>query len=257
MLWDGSVVMITGASRGIGRAVAQAAAARGATLALLARSKEELDRVLAEAGGRGAVAAADIGDRAQTEAAIDALVREVGVPDILVNNAGIGVYGYVADTPVEDFERLMRVNYLGTVYATKAVLPAMIQRGSGHIVSIASIAARIGAPLEGAYSASKFAMAGLTEALSLELANKGIGVSMINPGPVETTFFDARGVPYARARPKPVPAEKVAQAVIAAVEHGRGEVMIPRWLKFPAALKVLMPRMFRMGTLRDFRKDLR
>ena len=254
--WDDAVVIVTGASRGIGRAIAVAAGARGARLGLIARSKSELGETLGEAGGDGAVAIADVAVRDEVETAVASLSERLGAPTILVNNAGIGGYGAFAEADWDDIERMMRINYLGTVYATKACLPAMLERGSGHIVNIASIAGRIGAPLEGAYSASKFAMAGLSESLSFELANRGVRVTMVNPGPVATDFFDARGVPYRRKRPKPVTPEAVARATLRAVEKHKAEVFIPRWLRFPAALKVVAPPAFRAGTLRDYRDEL-
>jgi len=257
MQWKGSVVAITGASRGIGRALAVAAAAKGARLGLIARSKEELDDTLAAAGSHGVVAEADVGERAQIDEALGSIARALGPIDILVNNAGIGSYGRVSDNDVELFERVMRVNYLGSLYAIKAVLPTMLERGHGHIVNVSSIAGRIGAPFEGAYSASKFALDGLSETLGFELAGKGIGVSVIYPGPVATDFFEARGTPFQRKRPKPVSAEVVAGTIIAAVENGRSETLIPRWLRFPVLIKAMIPRAFRKGTLRDFRRELR
>jgi short-subunit dehydrogenase len=257
MKWDGSVAVITGASRGIGRATAVRAAKAGARVGLIARAKDELEQVLAECGGRGAIAVADVSDRDAVTGAIEALAGELGPVDILVANAGVGAFGKIADTDVEVFEHLMRVNYLGKVYAIKAVLPSMLERGRGHIVTLSSIAGRIGAPLEGAYSASKFAVDGLSESLGFELAPRGIGVSVIYPGPVETSFFEARGAPYARKSPKPVPADRVARDIIRAVERGRAETLIPRWLRFPVVIKALMPGAFRAGTLRTFRNDLR
>jgi short-subunit dehydrogenase len=255
--WDGSVAVITGASRGIGRSVALAAARRGARLGLIARSKDELDAVLAETGATGAVAAADITDRDAVTAAIASLVGALGPVDILVNNAGAGGYSSFVDTDVEVFERLMRLNYLGTVYVTKAVLPSMIERRSGHIVNISSIAGRIGTPFESAYSASKFAVTALTEALDVEVRPLGIGVSMVNPGPVQTDFFDARGVPYARKSPKPVTPERVARAVIAAVDHGRLELMVPGVLHGAVVTRHLLPPLFRWGTARAFKNETR
>lgn len=257
MKWSGSVAIITGASRGIGAAVARAAAARGARVGLIARSKADLEAVLGACEAPGAIAAADVAERVEVEEAIASLERELGPTGILVNNAGIGSYGSVAGTEVEIFEKLMRVNYLGTIYPTKAVLPGMLERKNGHIVNIASIVARLGAPLEAAYSATKFAVAGLTEALAMELHAKGIGVSMIHPGPVDTDFFDARGVPYRRKFPKPVSPDAVAALVIKAVERDKAEQYIPRWLRFPVAMKVLAPSLYRKGTLRDFRDELR
>src|SRR5437763_14110260 len=248
MRWNGSVAVVTGASRGIGRAVARTAAARGARVGLVARTRQDLEAVLAEIGGRGAIATADMADREQAEAAIEALASELGPVEILVNNAGVGAYGPVLDAPVEDFERLMRVNYFSAVYATKAVLPSMVERGRGHIVNLASVAGRFGAPLEAAYSASKFAMVGFTEALAFEVGPRGVGVSMVNPGPVDTEFFERRGHPYARSRPKPVPAERVAAAVIDVVEHNRLERIIPPSLRPALVFKDMLPPLYRFGT---------
>ena len=256
MNWNGSVAFITGASRGIGAEVARMAAAKGAQVGLISRSEDELRALLNEVGGRGAIAVADVADRVQTEDAIAKLTSEIGPADILVNNAGIGAFGAVADTDVETFERLMRINYLGTVYATKAVLPGMIERKRGHIVNVASIAGRIGAPLEAAYSATKFAVVGLSEALAIELAPRGIGVSWVNPGPVKTEFFNARGVPYQRSTPKPLAVSRVAGDVIAVVEHNKLETYLPRWLRQAVVSRVLFPPFFKAGTLRAFKGQL-
>jgi short-subunit dehydrogenase len=222
----------------------------------LARSKDELDQVLTEVGGRGAVVTADIGAHDEVVAAVAALTAELGPVDILVNNAGVGSYSAVADTDVEVYERLMRLNYLGTVYATKAVLPAMLQRGRGHIVNVGSIAGRIGAPFEAAYSASKFAVSGFTECLAVEVHSRGVGVSMVNPGPVQTGFFEARGVPYARKTPKPVPASDVAAAVIKAVEKDRLEQFVPAFLRSANTARHLLPGVYRWGTAKAFKDEL-
>ena len=252
MKWNGSVVLITGASRGIGREIAVAASKRGARVGLMARSKDELNEVLAVCGGNGAIAVGDIAERAQTEAAMEILQRELGPADVLVNNAGIGAYGFVTDTDVETIEKMMRVNYFGTVYATKTVLPGMIERGRGHIVMIASIAGRIGAPLEAGYSASKFAMVGFSEALAMEIKRKGVGLSIIDPGPVETHFTEARGVPFAENTPKPVKPSAVADLVIKSVERNKMEKFIPSWLSPAYTFKVLVPPAYRVGTMKTF-----
>jgi short-subunit dehydrogenase len=257
MKWNGSNVLITGASRGIGRAVAVAASKKGARVGLLARSKEDLNDVLAACGGNGAIAPCDVVERAQVDDAIKALEADLGPTNILVNNAGIGAYGSVAETDPSVGENMMRINYFGTVYATKAVLPGMIDRHSGHIAMVASIAGRIGAPLEAAYSASKFAVVGWSEAMAMELKPKGIGVSIINPGPVETEFFETRGVPYSRKTPKAVSAEAVAALVIRCVERNKLEAFIPSWLSPALVFKVLVPPAYRMGTQRTFRNDLK
>jgi 3-oxoacyl-[acyl-carrier protein] reductase len=257
MKWNGSNVLITGASRGIGRAVALQASKKGAKVGLMARSKDELNDVLAACGGNGAVSVCDVADRAQVESAVADLEASLGPTDILLNNAGIGAYGSVADTDPSEAEKMIRVNYLGTIYATKAVLPGMIKRRKGHIVQLASIAGRIGAPLEAAYSGSKFAVVGWSEAMAMELKPKGIGVSIIDPGPVETDFFEARGVPYSRKTPKAVTAEAVAALVIRSVERNKLEAFIPSWLGAALVFKHLFPPAYRVGTARTFRNDLK
>jgi len=254
--WAGAVVAITGASRGIGRAIAKAAAARGARVGLVARSKPDLDRVLAEIGGAGAIAVAEVSDREAITGALAAIARELGPIEVLVNNAGIGAFGAFETTDVETFERMMRVNYLGTLYAMKAALPTMLERRRGHIVNVVSVAGRIGAPLESAYSASKFAVAGLSEAVALEVEGRGVAISMVHPGPVETEFFETRGHPYELSSPRPISAERVADAVIAAVERNVAEQFLPRWLGSAYAARVMFPPLYRSGTRRRFRELL-
>jgi short-subunit dehydrogenase len=256
MQWDGAVAVVTGGSRGIGREVAMLAAQKGARVGLVARSAPDLEAVLKEIGGRGAVATADVADRGQTEQAMAKLATELGPVDILVNNAGIGSYGRVNDLEVEEFERVMRVNYCSCVYATKAVLPSMLERRHGHIVNVASIAGRIGPPMEAAYAASKFAMVGFTEALFFEVQPHGIGVSMVNPGPVETDFFDTRGHAYEGSYPKPVTARRVADSVIEVVESDGLERVIPRALRPAVVFRHMAPPIYRRGTARVMAKQL-
>ena len=249
-------VIVTGASRGIGAAVAIAAAAKGARVGLIARSAGDLDAVRARVGDRGASAVADVGDAVALSAAIDALEGELGPVDVLVANAGIGAYGPFVDIESDEVDRLVKVNVLGTIYAIRAVLPGMIARRRGHIVTMGSIAGRIGSPFEALYSATKFAGVGLTEALATEVEPYGIGVSIVNPGPVETNFGEARGHPYDRRRPKPVSAEVVANAVVDAVERAKPEVYVPRSFGAAVAIRHLLPRLLRWGTRRSFRKEL-
>ncbi|MEY2406700.1 MAG: 3-oxoacyl-[acyl-carrier protein] reductase [Acidimicrobiaceae bacterium] len=256
MKLEGSVVLVTGASRGIGAAVATAVAEKGAKVALIARTVGDLESVLERLGGRGAVAPADVGDPSALAEAVAALEGQLGPIDVLVANAGIGAYGPFADIGADEMERLVKVNVLGTMYAIKAVLPGMIARRRGHVVTIGSIAGRIGSPFEAVYSATKFAGVGRTEALAVEVAPYGVGVSLVNPGPVDSDFGNARGHPYDRARPKAVPPEEVAAAVIDAIEQDKHEVYVPRWFRPAVVLRHLVPPMFRMGTTRSFRDEL-
>ncbi len=245
---------MTGGSRGIGRAIAEHAVARGARVGLVARHRAALDATLEALGGSrvGAVAAADVSDRYQLEQALADLSGELGPVDILVNNAGLGAAGPTAVVPVEAFEQVMAINYLGTVYGTKAVLPGMLARRRGHIVNMASVAGRFAAPGEAAYSATKFAVVGFTQALALELHGSGVGVSLIDPGPVDTGAADTGGADYQRGWPRPVPAARVATAVCEAVERGRFEVFVPPWYRavgvvqagLSGGLRLLPPRVF-------------
>ncbi len=255
MRLDRAVAVVTGGSRGIGEATARALHRRGAAIGLVARTCTDLDRVaddLERLGGAPvATAVADVTDRLAIGDAIAGFEKEFGRIDVLVNNAGIGAYASVFDEDPDTYERLMRVNYLGTVHPTLAVLPGMAERRHGHIVNVASVAGLLGAPFEAAYSASKFAVVGFTESLTAEVAPLGIEVSLVNPGPVRTHFTEARGVPFQRAVPRPLDPTVVARAVVAAVRGDRFEQVLPRWLRTGVAVRALAPGLYRKGLVRD------
>ena len=254
---DGAVVVVTGASRGIGAAVAKAVAARHARVGLIARTADDLHAVLGGLTVEGVTVTADVADRTAIIDAIAQVEAALGPIDVLVANAGIGAYGPLVDMSYEEIERVVHVNVLGTIYPIRAVLPGMVARRRGHVVTIGSIAGRIGSPFEAVYSATKFAGVGLTEAFAVEVAPYGVGVSLVNPGVVATEFGNARGHPYARDRPKPISAESVADAVVAAVERGAAETYVPRWFRPAVLTRHLVPPLFRWGTARSFRAELR
>lgn len=255
MSLQGSVALVTGASRGIGCATARELHARGASVGLLARSEPELAALATELGERTAFAVADVADAGAVDAAVGSLVDALGPVDVLVNNAGVGAYAAVLEEERGTHERLMRVNYLGTVHPTLAVLPQMAGRRRGHIVNVASIAGRVGAPFEAAYSASKFAVVGWSEALAAEVAPLGVRVSLVNPGPVDTSFTDARGVPFQRSVPRPIAPERVAAAVAHAVEHDRFEQTLPRWLRVAPIVRAIAPGLYRRSIVRSTRRE--
>ncbi|TGD78746.1 3-ketoacyl-ACP reductase [Hymenobacter wooponensis] len=185
----GKNALVTGAGKGIGRAIAVALAQEGVHVALLARTESQLREVAQEIealGVKAVVLAADIADRASVEAAVSKAQAELGDLDILINNAGIGTFAKLVDMDPAEWEKIIQVNLLGTYYATRAVLPQMIARETGDIINIASTAGQRGAATTSAYSASKFAILGLTESLMQEVRKHNIRVSALTPSTVAT-----------------------------------------------------------------------
>lgn len=181
----GSVVLITGASSGIGAELARQFAASGARVALSARRRDELESVAAECrarGGEALVVVGDVGIEHDCRRMVDETVAHFGQLDILVNNAGIGASGQFADvTDLSIFDTVMRVNYLGSVWCTAMALPHL-QRTNGRIVAISSLTGLTGVPKRTAYAASKHAMAGFFDSLRIELQDTGVSVTVVYPG---------------------------------------------------------------------------
>lgn len=255
--WSNKIVVITGASRGIGRALAKTIAERGAKLGLIARSEADLRTLLDEIKGSGLIQTADVSDATQTQRAIDRITETLGPIDLLINSAGLGAYASFLKTPLSTFENLMKINYLGTVYAMKAVLPAMIQRKKGSIVNIASIAGCIGAPFESAYSASKFAVVGLSEAVRCELKSQGITMTVVCPGAVATSFFETRGQGYTLKSPKLLTEETVVKAILDAIEIDQEWRFIPKWFNLAYILKTCVPKLYQLGIKRLYAAQFR
>jgi NAD(P)-dependent dehydrogenase (short-subunit alcohol dehydrogenase family) len=192
------VALVTGAGRGIGRAIALAFAAEGAKLALTARTVTELDELVAtirSAGGTALALPADLGDRAVPGRLVADVEKSLGPIEILVNNAGIG--SSAGPSPVVDFddkfwEQTLKVNLTAPYLLSKAVLPAMLAKKWGRIIMIASINGKIGALHGAAYAASKHGLLGFTRTLAMEVASQGITVNAICPGPVHTLMNDRR-----------------------------------------------------------------
>lgn len=194
---DKKVAVITGAGKGIGRATALALAKEGVSLGLIARTEADLQTVAKEAesyGVRVAYATADIADNAQVEVAVEKLYSELGAFDILINNAGIAKFGSFLELPVEEWEKIVRVNLFGMYYVTRAVLPKLIDQKSGDIINISSTAGEKGGPVTSAYSASKFGVMGLTESLAMEARKHNIRVTALTPSTVVTDLAINEGL---------------------------------------------------------------
>jgi short-subunit dehydrogenase len=229
----GKVVLLTGASRGLGADMARRFARERARLALAARSMADLERVRADCAAVGAEAvavAADVGDPVSLRALVEAVESSLGPVDVPVNNAGVEEVLDFERTSLERIEEIIRVNVLGVLWLTRLVVPSMIARRSGHVVNIASIAGLTPIPHNDIYSASKHAVVGFSRALRLELAEHGVGVSVLCPGPVDAGMF-------ARWTERPpavaggvVSSRTVAEAVVQAVLRDRGEVVVARGL---------------------------
>jgi short-subunit dehydrogenase len=255
--WVGAVVVVTGASRGIGAEIARQAAAKGAKLGLIARNEAELRELADELPTDAVVAPADVTDKAELVKALRRVRDAFGQIDVLVNNAGIGAYGPFTAGGADQLEQLWPINVAAVAHGMAEVLPDMQRRGSGTIVNMTSIAGRIGAPGEAAYCASKFAVIGLSETVRAEVHDSGVKICLINPGPVLTAFGETRGHPYDRDFPRPVSAARVAKLTMRAIDRGTPEIFIPRWLRPSLIFKNLVPPLFDLGVRPEARRMLK
>jgi 3-dehydrosphinganine reductase len=192
-IWKDKVALVTGGSSGIGLAIACLLAQQGAQVWMVARRQELLAPALQAVEGarlnptqRCGIYSADVSDSSQAAAALEHVTAQAGLPDLLVNAAGITHPGYVQELSLDIFRAMMEVNYFGTVYITKAALPGMLQRGTGHIINISSMAGFIGAFGYSAYGASKYAVRGFSDVLRSELKPLGIRVSIVFPPDTDT-----------------------------------------------------------------------
>lgn len=185
---EGRVALVTGAGRGIGRAIAIRLGAMGLRVALVARHREELESVAAGIGPGALAVAADVGRWDEVEATVDRVGQELGAIAVLVNAAGVYCYGPVVQSSVDDFDRVVDTNLKGTFNVCRLVLPGMISEGRGDIVNIASIAGKVPSAGRALYCASKFGVVGFTQALAEEVREHGIRAAVLCPGSTNTRF---------------------------------------------------------------------
>jgi len=229
---DEQVMVITGASSGIGLVTAKQAARRGACVVLAARNEKDLHAAtegIRAAGGRAAFAVADVADAAQVEIIAAIAVREFGRIDTWVNNAAVSMYGRITDLPIEDMRRQMDVNYWGQVYGSRTAVRHLRHAG-GALINVGSALSDRAIPLQGGYCAAKHALKAFTDALRMELEEEGvpIAVTLVKPASIDTPFFE-KARTYLGVEPQPVPPvyapEVVSDVILHAAEHPLRELI--------------------------------
>lgn len=255
---SGSTILITGASSGIGAAVARLAARRGARVLLLARTESALEQVAAEiraAGGHAGVFPADLTDPGAVERVAARILAEAGPPDMLISNAGAGRWLFVHETSPAEMVEQMAMPYFAAFYITRALLPAMRRRGRGRLVYVNSPAALLAWPGAAGYTAARWALRGFAEALAAELHGSGLRVSTVIPGKVSSGYFrnnpgvEERAPGLARLLPTLTP-EQAAKQLLRGVERGQRLIIFPAGLRWLNRLHWLAPGLVRWLAIR-------
>ena len=258
MDFKNKVVLITGASSGIGKQTAIEFAKLGSSIILVARRKNKLEQVeneLKQFNVNTLVCACDVSKKDQVEELSRIVLQKFDSIDILVNNAGFAIYGSVSDLSIDEIESQMETNYFGMIYCVKNFLPLMLKKKSGHIVNVASVGASFSVPGVSSYCATKFAMLGFSEGLKHELYGTGVGLTVVSPIMVRTPLFEhpsftnfskfSTGVSLS--------SETVAKTIIKASNSSRLEIVVPSvaraviWFKqtFPFLINPIVGRIFR------------
>jgi short-subunit dehydrogenase len=231
---SGRRVLVTGASSGIGAGLVEEFAARGAEVGMCARRADRLAEVSASCeahGGRVHRWTIDLADPAQVDELAQRAVGEMGGVDILVNNAGIPKRRHVSELNAATVEQVTRINYLSPVQLTLALLPQMLERGDGRIVNLSSVAATLSSPGESAYSASKSALSVFSEAMAVDLWDRGIRVLVVYPGVVDTELFTLPDNDPFTAPVEAIPVSELVGATFDALDRGLLEVYVPGYFK--------------------------
>ena len=243
----GRTALVTGASLGIGRASAIALSERGACVKATGLEAQPLRELVSLCGAE--VLAADL----SLPEELERLLAWAGPVDLLVNVAGFGRYEALAQIDHAAALQMLALNLAAPIRLTAALAPGMAARGRGHIVNVVSIAGALGVAHEAVYSATKGGLIAFSESVRYELAGSGVGVTVVVPAAVATSFFARSGHPYTRRFPRPVEPARVAARLVAAVEHDEPEVFVPRWMVVPVRLHGALPGAFRQLAARSMR----
>lgn len=247
--------IVTGASAGIGKECAFELARRGYAVYLAARRADRLEQVAAECkrlGGLGVPMPTDVADAAQVQALVGRAVSEAGRIDVMINNAGFGLFARAHETSEADMRRMMDVNFMGVFHGCRAVAPVMIRQRGGHILNVSSVIGKRGTPFHAAYCASKFAVAGLTESMRVEMLPYNVRVTLVCPALTETEFFDrSAGGGAARSSfvkfKKFMTAQAVAEKMVRAIGRRKPEIVFTAGGKFLTLLSALFPGLVDRG----------
>jgi short-subunit dehydrogenase len=246
------VVVVTGASSGIGRQVALDFAARGASVVAVARRVERLAEVARACEAAGAKVEAVPGDVAAdgfVEALVLRALARFGRIDVVVNNAGIPKHKQFFAVTAADVEQTLRVNLIAPARLIVAVLPAMLRQGEGWLINVSSVAGKLPPPREAVYAASKFGLTGLTEGLWLDLAGSNVHAAVIHVGPIDTEIWEKTDEPTAY-RGRKLPPSAVSAAIFRAIERRKHEVWVPGAMRLAWWFRVAFPGLFRAGSAR-------
>jgi short-subunit dehydrogenase len=237
------VVLVTGASSGIGAATAERFAALGWQVLLSGVDRTRLDAVAARTGGLALPE--DLSRPDGPHRLAEHALAAAGRVDVLVASAGVGWRGPLALTPSDTLERMVQVNLVAPMQLVRLLLPGMLERRRGRVVLIGSMAGQVGTREETAYAATKAGLSMFAESLWYELRGTGVGLRLVLPGPVDTPFFVRRGTPYHLARPRPVSPERVADTVVTSLASGRDRAFVPHWFAWAARFHGVAPGAFR------------
>jgi hypothetical protein len=245
------LVVITGASSGIGEKIAGIVAESGGHLVLLARRKDRLKKLSDELQASHSISCTyyelDVSDLDAVSEVFTDITENFDRVDVLVNNAGFGIFRNAEEATFEEMQQMFKVNVFGLIAATKLVLPKMLAQREGHIINVASQAGKIATPKSSIYSATKHAVLGFTNSLRMEVADRGIFVTSVNPGPIETDFFnlaDTSGDYVKNVQRWMLNPEAVAQKIVSVMLTNKREINMPVWMELGGLVYRLMPSLF-------------